>query len=99
MAIARRYFTRGNTQRKVSARITIEKSLGRDGMLAGAFIACIRVGKSGWYHGASIRKQNVTCEFGKNPRLALSRAFTKLGKELKWRGEHGRGAFAGHRRK
>lgn len=89
-------YEHGGVQRKLTARITIEKGNvgGR-----GAFIACIVVGHSGSRGGARIVKQTQTCDSGRNPRLALGRVFEKLAQQMKWRGEHGRGAFARYGRK
>lgn len=79
--------------RKLTARITIEKgNLGNP--RRGVFVACITVGHSGQRGGARVVKQTQTCDEGRNPRLALARAFEKLAQQMKWRGEHGRGAFA-----
>ena len=90
-----RFYTRRHL-RKIGARITIDKA-----QVAGraTFVACVNVGRAGQRGGAVAVKQTATCDSGRNPRLAVANAFAKLSQQMKWRGEHGRGAFASYRRK
>jgi len=65
------------------------------------FVACASIGTpgrkaEGSYH---VRKGTSDCAVGRNPRLAVANILGKLAGSLKHRGEHGRGAFAGRRRR
>lgn len=90
--ISRKRFSKTRIERRISARVTISK--GNVTGIGATFVACVFVGLPGYRQGAEHSKQSSTCDSGRNPRLALANAFAKLGQEMKWRGEHGRGAFA-----
>jgi hypothetical protein len=65
------------------------------------FVACLVIGTPGYRAGGAYRnlKQDGACGEGSNPRKAVADALHKSAKSMEWRGNYGKGAFEGLRRR
>ena len=79
------YRSKSGSTKRIPTTVLVHRTAERGGT---AFEACVRMGKK------LKDAREHECAYGKNPRVAISKAMTNLGKHLKTRG----GAFRGYRK-